>query len=238
MGERLVETNLQNGSTAFLVWAYFRRFKKKFRLPTNFSRPIQVDLPISQAGAFMFWVEYDGEVSGERVRGREGYFNIDPVLRTKVRTPILSSCLKPLSPSDGGAALTSEHVNLPLDGLSILTVVSKWMGPLTKWRDHFAEAKDRGYTMLHYTPLQERGESDSPYSIRDQMKYDPSLFEGNIEADGGKAKIEAILKFAREDFGLLSLTDVVLNHTANNSPWLNEHPEAGEFILFYHHHCL
>jgi len=196
------------------------------RLPTDFSRPIQVDLPISHAGAFVYWVEYDGDVPGERVKGREGYFNIDPILRTKSRTPILSDDLTPLPPSSG-AVLQSEYVNLPLDGLSILTVVSKWMGPVYEWRRHFKEAKDRGYTMLHYTPLQERGESNSPYSIRDQMKYDPEMLDGKREADGGKGAVEGILKIAREEYGLLSLTDVVLNHTANDSPWLVEHPEAG-----------
>lgn len=30
-----------------------------------------------------------------------------------------------------------------------------------------------------------------------------------------------------KDFGLLSLTDVVWNHTAENSDWLQDHPEAG-----------
>jgi len=102
------------------------------------------------------------------------------------------------------------------------------MGPLSGSREHFLEASDRGYTMLHWTPLQERGESDSPYSIRDQLKYDPSLFEGQTGSDGGKAKIVEILKVAREEYGLLSLTDVVLNHTANDSPWLVDHPEAGK----------
>lgn len=146
-----------------------------------------------------------------------------------MRSPILSANLKPLSPSEGGAKVQSTKVNLPLDGLAILTVVSKWMGPITGWREHFAEASDRGYTMLHWTPIQERGESDSPYSIRDQMRYDPSMFPGgDAGGDGGKAKIEEVLKIAREEYGLLALTDVVLNHTANDSPWLKEHPEAGE----------
>jgi glycogen debranching enzyme len=94
--------------------------------------------------------------------------------------------------------------------------------------------------MLHWTPLQERGESDSPYSIRDQMRYDPSMFVGGTESehakeeaakgkeDGGRAEVEEVLRVAREEYGLLSLTDVVLNHTANDSPWLLDHPEAGE----------
>ncbi|KAJ3786515.1 glycoside hydrolase family 13 protein [Lentinula aff. detonsa] len=201
------------------------RFTER-KLPSDFSKPIQIDLPISHAGAFVFWVEYDGEQPNQRIKGREGYFNIDPVLRIKARSPILSPEITPL-PLASGAVLQEEVVNLPLDGLSILTVVSKWMGPLSEWNNHFSEAKDRGYTMLHYTPLQERGESDSPYSIRDQFKYDPSMFGGKQEVDGGKAKVEAILKIAREKYGLLSLTDVVLNHTANDSPWLADHPESG-----------
>ncbi|KAI0078663.1 glycoside hydrolase family 13 protein [Panus rudis PR-1116 ss-1] len=196
------------------------------KLPTDFSKPIHINLPISHAGAFTYWVEYDGDEPGTRIKGREGYFNIDPLLRTKARTPIVSNT----SVSANGNAVKSDDVNLPLDGISVLTVVSKWMGPISAWREHFAEASERGYNMLHWTPLQERGESDSPYSIRNQMVYEPSMFadgKGGVAKDGGKAKLEEILQVARNEFGLLSLTDVVLNHTANDSPWLVDHPEAG-----------
>ncbi|KAJ7623337.1 glycoside hydrolase family 13 protein [Roridomyces roridus] len=191
------------------------KFTKR-KLPTDFSKPLQVDLPISHAGAFVFWIEYDGDAPGERVKGREGYFNIDPILRTKARSPVLRDG-KPTPTTKLG----SDSVNLPLDGLSILTVVSKWMGPTSN-------GQDRGYTMLHYTPLQERGHSDSPYSIRDQMKYDQSMFDAEGRgADFGKAHMTALLQAAKDDYGLLSLTDVVLNHTADDSSWLVQHPEAG-----------
>lgn len=197
------------------------------RLPTDFSKPIKVDLPISHAGAFVYWVEYDGDTPGSRVKGREGYFNIDPILRTKTRSAIVQNA-KVL---ESGNKVQTEPVNLPLDGISILSIISKWMGPVSTWRDHFKEASDRGYNMLHWTPLQERGESDSPYSIRDQLCYEPQMFEctkKDLDPDGGKAKLEEMLQIARDEYGLLSLTDVVLNHTANDSPWLSEHPEAGE----------
>ena len=200
------------------------------RLPTDFSSPIQIDLPISHAGAFVYWVEYDGDKPGTRVKGREGYFNIDPILRTKARTPILSS--------DGtiardGSSVKSDFVNIPLDGLSILTLVSKWMGTTASWRDFFKETSARGYNMIHWTPLQERGVSDSPYSIRNQLVYEPSMFANpsDVGSDGGKAKLEELLKIAREEYGLLGLTDVVLNHTANDSPWLLDHPEAGRYHI-------
>ncbi|KAG5721186.1 Glycogen debranching enzyme [Termitomyces sp. T112] len=197
------------------------RFAER-KLPTDYSKPIHIDLPISHAGAFVYWVEYDSDTPGRRIKGREGFFNIDPHLRIKARSSILDSqTLKPMSPDDSGAIVSKDrYVNLPLNGLSILTVVSKWMGPIVQWRKHFEEASQRGYTMLHWTPLQERGESGSPYSLRNQLKFDPA-----VSTD--PCKIEQVLKVAREEYGLLALTDVVLNHTANDSLWLIEHPEAG-----------
>ncbi len=207
------------------------------RLPTDVSKPIQVDLPISHAGAFVYWVEYDGVGDGERVKGREGYFNIDPALRVMKRTSMLSEKRVPLPSFSGGGAVQSEYVHLPRDGLAVLTVVSKRMGSLDQWKPHLQEAKDRGYNMLHYTPLQQRGESQSPYSLADQTAYDAELFEANWKGskEDGQRRMKEMLKVAKVEYGLLSLTDVVLNHTANNSPWLIDHPEAGKcfFTKFY-----
>jgi len=203
------------------------------RLPTDFSKPIHVDLPISHAGAFMYWIEYDGE-DGQRVKGRIGFFNVDPILRAKARTPILDDSLSVLPPNQGGV-IKDTFVNIPLDGLSILTVVSKWMGPVQEWRNHLEEASLRGYTMLHFPPLQERGESDSPYSIKNQKRYDHRLFSDESSDKQNKKKMKEWLQIAREEYGLLSLTDVVLNHTANDSQWLLEHPEAG---MLCHPNCL
>lgn len=125
-------------------------------------------------------------------------------------------------------------MNVPLDGLAVLTVVSKWMGSLSEWAPYLVEAKERGYNMLHYTPLQLRGESKSPYSIADQLAFDDALFESGWKGtpEQGVELVKAQLKECKEKYGLLSLTDVVLNHTANNSLWLHEHPEAGSFALY------
>lgn len=148
----------------------------------------------------------------------------------KGRSHILSACERPLPTSRGGRLLEQE-APLPLDGLVILTVVSKWMGPIQNWQQHFQEASERGYNMLHYTPLQQRGSSGSPYSIADQLAFDRQLVDKVFEDDRALLVKDA-LRVARDDYGLLSLTDVVLNHTANNSPWLLEHPEAGSFFVF------
>ncbi|KAG9018392.1 hypothetical protein FRB93_000095 [Tulasnella sp. JGI-2019a] len=203
-------------------------------LPSIFSKPIQIDLPISQAGAFVYWVEYDapnpssskGDATSKRIKGREGYFNVDPILHTKKRTPILDGNHQIAST---GGGVTSEFVEVPLDGLTVLTVVSKWMGPMSDWKPYLLQASKRGYNMIHYTPLQVRGESKSPYSIADQLGFDDALFESDWKGtkDEGVKRVEEMMRVAKEEHGLMSLIDVVLNHTANNSPWLVDHPEAG-----------
>lgn len=147
-------------------------------------------------------------------------------MRVKSRTPILydGSCN-----SEGGIIL-AEEINLPLDALVILTTVSKWMGPIEHWRQHFREACERGYNMLHYTPLQQAGISGSPYSIADQTRFDQTTV-GDVSRENGLSKVQETLEVARKEFGLLSLIDIVLNHTANNSPWLLDHPEAGNVTI-------
>ncbi|KAI0305846.1 glycoside hydrolase family 13 protein [Multifurca ochricompacta] len=220
----ILRVSLEAGTPASRNGVFKTNFPLDGGLPTNVSKPIQIDLPISHAGAFAYWVE-------------QGYINIDPLLQIKARTPILGSDLKPLLPAEGGAVIKDETINLPLSAVSLLSTVSKWMGPVSKWPKFFAEASDRGYNMLHWTPLQERGESNSPYSIKDQLRYDPSMFDDpkSVEQDGGIAKMEQVLAMARDQYGLLHLTDVVLNHTASNSRWLEEHPESGYSPLNYPH---
>lgn len=75
--------------------------------------------------------------------------------------------------------------------------------------------------MVHFTPLMMRGDSNSPYSIYDQLTFDSQVFAN------GEQDVETLTAKMEKEFGLLSLTDVVWNHTANNSKWLEEHPEAG-----------
>ncbi|EJU03556.1 glycoside hydrolase family 13 protein [Dacryopinax primogenitus] len=222
----VLKTNFPLEGGSFGRDKYYER-----KLPTDLSKPIQLDLAISAPGAFHYWIEYDPPMFSaktERIKGREGYFNVDPILKIHPRASILSDTLKPLSvAAGGGKLLPNKTVNLPLDGIAILTVVSKWMGPISQWRPHLAEAMERGYNMLHFTPLQQRGESRSPYSIEDQLAYDRELFDEPLSTHEGAVQMAGMLKIAREEYGLLSMTDVVLNHTSNSTKWLYDHPEAG-----------
>lgn len=111
---------------------------------------------------------------------------------------------------------------LPLDALSIFSVVSKFMGKYPEeWEKHLRGISARGYNMIHFTPLQKRGESNSPYSLYDQLAFDSEIFPN------GESDLAKMINSMEGKHGLLGLTDIVLNHTANNSKWLEEHPEAG-----------
>ena len=89
------------------------------------------------------------------------------------------------------------------------------------WERHLRGISDRGYNMVHFTPLQVRGASNSPYSLYDQLGWDPVCFPE------GEKDVEKMVESLEKNHSLLSLTDIVLNHTAHNSAWLLEHPEAG-----------
>ena len=123
---------------------------------------------------------------------------------------------------DVSPALTLSGSNLPIDSLSIFSAVSKFMGQYPKdWEKHLQGIKSREYNMVHFTPLSERGGSNSPYSIRDQLRFDPACFPH------GEDDVHDLVASMERKHGLLGLTDVVWNHTSYDSKWLEAHPEAG-----------
>lgn len=90
---------------------------------------------------------------------------------------------------------------------------------------------------------QELGDSRSGYSLRDQLKVDPSYADSIPNGKGGKnAKpvvsfddVEKVISKIRTEWSIASICDIVLNHTANESEWLQEHPEAAYSCLSMPH---
>jgi glycogen debranching enzyme len=80
--------------------------------------------------------------------------------------------------------------------------------------------------MVHFTPLQALGASNSAYCIFDQLQLSSALF-GNVTEEEKSTALAAATKMMELRYGILSMTDVVWNHTASNSVWLQDHPEAG-----------
>ncbi|RMX46887.1 hypothetical protein pdam_00020742 [Pocillopora damicornis] len=168
------------------------------------------DIIAHSAGSFHFYVTYqNGENKGKenlvkRIRERRttsGYFSVDPVLKVN----------------------SSETI--PLECVSLQTVLSKSLGPLEEWSDRLRVTKETGYNMIHFTPIQQLGKSNSSYSLLDQLSVNAAFHSPgrkNASFDG----VKDILDKMRSEWKVMSIVDVVLNHTANNSPWLWDHPEC------------
>lgn len=101
------------------------------------------------------------------------------------------------------------------------------MGIFERWESQLAFSAASGYNMIHFTPVQELGTSQSSYSIFHQLKLNSKLFPGNIAEESKWKMLSELVNKLEAKHGMLSMTDVVWNHTADNSPWLVQHPEAG-----------
>ncbi|XP_018012653.1 glycogen debranching enzyme isoform X1 [Hyalella azteca] len=155
-------------------------------------------LSLTTAGSFRYYFTLQGSSSEN---GGSGYLLVDPTL-----------------------TVGPEKTPLPLDCVQCQTVLSKNLGPFNQWQDRLRVAKETGYNMIHFTPIQALGGSNSAYSLADQHAVNVTFHSNNRRCS--LTDIESLIQEVNNKWGVLSLTDIVLNHTANESPWLSEHPDA------------
>lgn len=152
-------------------------------------------LHLQQAGSFHYYFLQGDEKSGG------GYIVVDPILR-----------------------VGADDRLLPLDCVTLQTFLAKCLGPLDEWESRLQVAKEAGYNMIHFTPLQSLGESRSCYSLADQLDLNPDFSRPNIKYTWDD--VGQLVQKLKREWGMLCITDVVYNHTAANSPWIQEHPES------------
>lgn len=89
-----------------------------------------------------------------------GYFLIDPVLRHG-----------------------KDREVLPLDCVQCQTVLTKCLGPFDGWKEKLAVSRESGYNFVHFTPIQELGDSLSCYSLRNHRRLNPMFSTPNRTYD-------------------------------------------------------
>ena len=112
-----------------------------FRFHSSFLSDGVVDILIDQAGIYEYYISYDNG-SNEKKR----YIIVDPLLKSHGKTELKS-----------------------LDEIKLITVAPKLFGLFTHWKSHLEEIAQLGYNFIHFIPIQQRGQSNSSYSIRNQL---------------------------------------------------------------------
>lgn len=96
-------------------------------------------------------------------------------------------------------------------------------GPFPRWESHLERAADMGFNWIFVNPVQRTGGSGSLYSIADYFSFNPLLIDEQSKQNPAE-QAKAILKTA-EKLGLKVMIDLVINHCANDSSLVKEHPD-------------
>lgn len=153
-------------------------------------------LKLDKSGSYHYYFSYAG-----RTKAGSGYLLVNPELKLGINQNKLS-----------------------LNGICMQSVLVKCLGPLKEWKERLNVSKNLGYNMIHFTPIQQLGESNSSYSIMDQLSLNSSLSVENETVT--IREVAKVIKQINHDLDMLSVVDVVWNHTASNSFWLHEHFEC------------
>ena len=58
------------------------------------------------------------------------------------------------------------------------------------------------------------------------MQLNSAFNDGDAKRPRSFADVDALVQKMQQEWEVLSLTDLVFNHTANESPWIQQHPES------------
>ncbi len=95
-------------------------------------------------------------------------------------------------------------------------------GPLSAWPRHFERIAAMGFDWVYINPIYATGGSGSLYAVADYYRLNPIL-RGESSRDDD-VEIRAMIDAARRR-GLAVMFDLVVNHTANDSPLVGAHAD-------------
>ncbi len=108
-----------------------------------------------------------------------------------------------------------------MQGPRIYNLFPLLAGPFPRWRPHLERAAAMGFTWIFTNPFHQSGFSGSLYSVKDYYAIDPRFLEaGRPPLD----QLRGMLEDAR-GLGLRVMMDLVVNHTAFDSPLVGAHPD-------------
>lgn len=96
------------------------------------------------------------------------------------------------------------------------------VGPIPRWEDHLDRIAGLGFNWIFVNPFHYPGFSGSLYAVKDYFAFNP-LFIGESDQDPFVLLKHFLDRAAHQ--GLAVMMDLVINHTAVDSPLVTQHPE-------------
>jgi len=96
------------------------------------------------------------------------------------------------------------------------------VGPIPRWEKHLDRIGRMGFTWIFLNPIHTPGISGSLYAVKDYLSLNP-LFFPTLGEDPEAALSHFLQEASRRN--LKVMLDLVINHTAIDSPLVLEHPE-------------
>jgi starch synthase (maltosyl-transferring) len=105
----------------------------------------------------------------------------------------------------------------------IYNLFPRLIGPTTRWGEHAARAREMGFNWLYLNPWHYPGFSGSLYAVKEYDRINPLFLPPGAPDHGLQPLKTAVGVMA--GMGLRPMMDLVINHTAKDSPLIREHPE-------------
>lgn len=96
------------------------------------------------------------------------------------------------------------------------------VGPIPRWEEHLDRIARQGFTWIFLNPLHTPGMSGSLYAVKDYFGLNPRFYPEDGQ-DPEAALVHFLKEAARRN--LKVMMDLVINHTAIDSPLVRQHPE-------------
>jgi starch synthase (maltosyl-transferring) len=108
-----------------------------------------------------------------------------------------------------------------VEGMRIYNLFPLLAGTIDEWQKHFERIAAMNFTHVFINPFHETGNSGSLYAVKDYYRLN-AKFRGKSRKSSDNL-IKQFVK-AAQDRGLTVMMDLVINHTATDSPLTQEKP--------------
>lgn len=109
-----------------------------------------------------------------------------------------------------------------MESALIYNLFPRLTGTLDQWPRHLDRAREMGFNWIFINPFHYPGFSGSLYAVKHYERLNPDFLPPDAPSDGLEM-LETVVQEAR-DRGLKLIMDLVINHTAVDSPLTESHP--------------